>query len=217
MSITVVLADNHPIVREGLRSIIAGNKFGIEITGEASDGYEVLKIARENPADVYILDISMPNLNGLETTERLIEQNPSTKIIILSIHDSRIFVERALKSGARGYILKDDATEKIPQAITDVYRGKYYLSPGVSKFVVHGFLAKLRGYAKHKEIVKLTKREKEILQLISEGSTNKETAQRLNISLNTVHVHRNNIMRKLDIHNQAELIRYAIKEGITKI
>jgi len=217
MSITVMIADDHPIVRDGIKSIVEREAHNIKIIAEVSNGKEVLKIAKENPADIYIIDISMPILNGIETTERLLGLEPNSKVIILSIHDSRIFVEKALKSGARGYILKEDATETIIQAIKDIHNGKYYLSPGVSKYIVHGFLGKLSRHRKHKEIVCLTKREREIIQLIAEGFTNKDIARKLNISLNTAHVHRNNIMQKLDIHKQADLIRYAIKEGISNL
>ena len=142
---------------------------------------------------------------------------PRSKVIILSIHDSRIFVEKALESGAKGYVLKEDTTEDVIHAIQEVYSGRFFLSPGVSKFVVHGFLGKIHGYKRYKKIVNITKREREILQLIAEGFTNKEIASKLKLSLNTVHVHRNNIMQKLDIHKQADLIRFAIKEGISKL
>lgn len=217
MSIKVILADDHPVVRDGIKFIINRKGTDIAIIGEASNGSEVLDMAKEDPADVYVLDISMPILNGIETTERLIKLEPQSKVIILSIHDSRIFVEKALKSGARGYILKESVTEEVINAISEVYRGRFFLSPGVSKFVVQGFLGKKHGYKKYQKIVSLTRREREILQLIAEGFTNKETARKLNLSLNTVHVHRKNIMEKLDIHKQADLIRYALKEGISNL
>ncbi|MCK4395702.1 response regulator transcription factor [candidate division WOR-3 bacterium] len=217
MSIKVILADDHPVVRDGIKFIINRKGTDIAIIGEASNGSEVLDMAKEDPADVYVIDISMPILNGIETTERLIKLEPQSKVIILSIHDSRIFVEKALKSGARGYILKESVTEEVINAIREVYKGRFFLSPGVSKFVVQGFLGKRHGYKKYQKIVSLTRREREILQLIAEGFTNKETARKLNLSLNTVHVHRKNIMEKLDIHKQADLIRYALKEGISNL
>jgi len=189
----------------------------IEVTGEAANGNEVLKMAKKTPADVYILDISMPVLNGIETANRLIRMDPKSKIIMLSIHDSRIFVEKALKSGARGYLSKESATEDVIQAIREVYLGRYFLSPAISKFVVNGFLDKIHHYKKYKKVVHLTAREKEILQLIAEGFANKEISVKLNLSLNTVHVHRKNIMQKLDIHKQANLVRYAIKEGLSNL
>lgn len=217
MIIKVLLADDHPVVRDGLRSTIDKMGGDIKIIGEASNGNEVLEIAKKNLVDIYILDISMPILNGIETANRLIKMDPKSKIIILSIHDSRIFVEKALKSGARGYILKESATEEVIQAIREVYIGRFFLSPAISKFVVHGFLDKMHHYKRHEKVIYLTAREQEILQLIAESFTNKEIAIKLNLSLNTVHVHRKNIMQKLDIHKQADLIRYAIKEGISKL
>jgi DNA-binding NarL/FixJ family response regulator len=217
MSIRVILADDHPIVREGIKSIIKREARDIEVIGEAENGNEVLEMAKEDPADIYILDISMPILNGIETLVRLIKRQPQSKAIILSIHDNRSFVHKALESGARGYVLKENATEDIIHAIREVHRGRYYLSPGVAKYVIHRSLAKMLGYSKNREIVALTRRETQILQLIAEGFTNKEIAQKLELSLNTVHVHRKNIMGKLDIHKQADLIRYALKEGISQL
>lgn len=217
MSIKIILADDHPIVRDGLRFIIEKKGGDIKIIGEASNGNEVLEMARKNYADVYVLDISMPILNGIDTTDRLLKMNPKSKIIILSIHDSRIFVEKALKTGAKGYLLKESATEEVIHAIREVYMGRYFLSPSISKFVVHGFLGNMQDYKRDSNKGNLTKREREILQLIAEGFTNKEIAGKISLSLHTVHVHRNNIMRKLEIHKQADLIRYALKEGISEL
>lgn len=217
MSIKVILADDHPVVRDGIRAVFNRKAKDIEIIGEAVNGREVLKIAQNRPADVYVLDISMPVLNGIETAERLMKMDPKSKIIMLSIHDEKTFVERSLESGAQGYVLKESATEELIQAIREINQGKYFLSPGVSKFIVQEFLGKRGRYGRQEKIVTLTRREKGILQLIGEGLTNKEIARQLNISLNTVHVHRNNIMDKLDIHRQAHLIRYALKEGISNL
>ena len=216
MSIKVILGDDHPVVRDGIRAVLNRKAKDIEIIGEAANGREVLKIAQNRPADIYVLDVSMPVLNGIETAERLMRMDPKSKIIMLSIHDEKTFVERSLESGAQGYVLKESATEELIQAIREINQGKYFLSPGVSKFIVQEFLGKRQHYGRQKKIVTLTRREKGILQLIGEGLTNKEIAGQLKISLNTVHVHRNNIMDKLDIHRQANLIRYALKEGISK-
>jgi len=217
MSIKILIADDHPIVIAGLRAIIAKTAEDIKIMGEASNGKEVLEIAKHYPADVYILDISMPILNGIETASRLIKINPRSKIIILSIHDSSAFVEKAFESGAKGYILKESATEDIVSAIHQVYLGKCFLSPSISKIMVNVFFGRRKNRDRTKSVAILTKKEMDILQLIGEGSTAKEIAQNLNISLNTVQVHRKNIMKKLDIHESANLIRYAIKEGISKL
>jgi len=217
MSIRVLLADDHPVVRDGLRSVIDKKAEDIKIIGEASNGNDVLEIAKKNQVDIYVLDISMPILNGIETTDRLMKMNPDSKIIMLSIHDGHIFVEKALKRGARGYILKESATEEVIHAIREVYKGRFFLSPTISKFIVKGFLGKMQGHRRYEKPVNLTQREREILQLIAESFANKEIARKLNISLYTVQVHRRNIMQKLDIHKHADLIRYAIKEGISKL
>jgi DNA-binding NarL/FixJ family response regulator len=217
MSIRVVLADDHPIVRAGLRAVIEKSKEDIVIVDEAINGKDVLKIAEKSAVDVYLLDVEMPHLNGIETAERLLGKDPKTKIIILSIHDSRIFVHRALRSGVKGYILKENATEEVIQAIQEVFRGRFFLSPGISSYIVDGFLGKVGARKEKSAETGLTKREREVLQLIGEGSTNKEIAQKLNLYLNTVHVHRRNLMQKLNIHKQADLIRYTIKEGISKL
>ena len=217
MSIKVMLADDHAVVRDGIKAIVDRKGKDIIISGEASNGSEVLKIAKNNPADVYVIDISMPILNGLDTTIQLKKMDSRSKIIILSMHDDRSLVEKAFKYGAKGYILKESATEEVIHAIHEVYRGRYYLTPKVSKFIVEGYLDNKSSLFSDKESNSLTKREREILQLIAEGFTNKEIAKHLNISLNTAHIHRNNIMRKLDIHKQADLVRYALKEGISHL
>ncbi|MGA2585593.1 MAG: response regulator transcription factor [Candidatus Aminicenantales bacterium] len=217
MSIRVVLADDHPVVRAGLRAVIEKSKEDIAIVDEAINGMEVLKIAEKSPADVYLLDVEMPHLNGIETAERLLKKDPKAKIIILSIHDSRIFVQRALRCGVKGYILKESATDEVIQAIQEVYKGRFFLSPGISNYIVDGFLGKIGAGKDKNEGNGLTKREREIVQLIGEGCTNKEIAQKLNLYLNTVQVHRRNLMHKLNIHKQADLIRYTIKEGISKL
>ena len=217
MSIRVVLADDHPIVRAGLRAVIEKSKEDIAIVDEAVNGIEVLDIAEKNAVDVYLLDVEMPHLNGIETAERLLKKDPKAKIIILSIHDSRIFVHRALRCGVKGYILKESAIEEVTKAIQEVFKGRFFLSPGISNYIVDGFLGKI-GAGKDKSAGDgLTKREREVLQLIGEGSTNKEIAQKLNLYLNTVQVHRRNLMHKLNIHKQADLICYTIKEGISKL
>ena len=217
MSIEVILADDHAVVRDGIKAVVERKGQDIKIVGEASNGKEVLEMAKSKPADVYVLDVAMPILNGIETTERLRKIDKNCKIIILSVHDDRSFVEKALKYGAHGYILKESATEEIIQAIREVYTDKYFLSPKISKFIVDGYLGKRYHYEPNKNVIDLTKREREILQLIAEGFTNKEIATQLKLSLNTVHVHRNNLMKKLGIHRQADLVRYALKEGITHL
>jgi len=217
MIIEVIIADDHAVVRDGIKAIIEGKGKDIKIIGEASNGREVLEIAENNPADVYVLDLAMPILNGIETAACLRKMDTTCKIVILSMHDDRNLVNKALQYGVHSYILKDTASEEIIHAINEVYMGRFFLSPKISKFVVQGFLEKTNYVDQNKNAIELTKREREILQLIAEGFTTKEIAIQLNIAIDTVHTHRNNIMQKLDIHKQAGLIRYALKEGISHL
>ena len=214
MAIKVILADDHAIVRDGLKSVIDKKGDGIVVIGEATNGNDVLKMSKTNPADVYLLDISMPILNGIETTHRLINKSPKSKVIMLSMHDDRTFVVKALQSGARGYILKESATDEIVFGINEVYLGRYYLTPKISSYLVEDFLE--REPSEH-HLAELSSRERGILQLLAEGLNNKEIAEKLSLSVNTVHVHRNNIMKKLNIHRQADLIKYALKEGVAQL
>ena len=221
MRIKVLVADDHPVVRDGLRATVQMSQTqdhdDIEVVAEASNGHEVLEIAETTPIDVFILDIKMPLLNGIETASRLVRMKPSSKIIILSTHDSRFFVEKALKAGARGYILKESSTDEILKAIREVHSGKVFLSPAVTQYIVDGFIKKAHPGEKGPTLVTLTTREKEILQLLAEGYASRDIAERLFLSLNTVRVHKKNIMQKLDVHSQVDLVRYAIKEGISKL
>jgi DNA-binding NarL/FixJ family response regulator len=220
MSIRVFLADDHPILREGLRSGIEAKCNDIQVVGEASDGLAVLETVEKQSVDVYVLDMSMPVLNGIETTQRLIQKNSQSKVIILSVHDSRDIVEKAFRIGVRGYLVKESSTAELIQAIREVYKGNFFISPAISGFLVDRFLtgqSKTRSRDVFETAAALTPREREILQLIAEGLTVKEIASKLDLSLNTALVHRKNIMRKLDFHKQADLIRYAIKEGISKL
>jgi DNA-binding NarL/FixJ family response regulator len=211
-----VLADDHSIVRQGLAAIISQEK-DIKVIAEASNGQEVVELARKLLPDIFIIDIAMPILNGLEATNRIIQFNPNNKIIILSMHDNRAFVEKALSFGIKGYVLKDSAADEIIQAIRIVNKDEYFLSPKISNFVIRDYIDRTGKNVRHQKIVALTQREREILQLIAEGLTNKEIAKQLKISLKTALAHRNNIMQKLGIHRHADLIKYALKEGITTI
>ena len=217
MSIEVIIGDDHNIVREGIKEVIERKAKDIKVIGEASNGNEILNLAKTKPADVYIIDITMPILNGIETTDRLVRMNPKSKIIILSMHNNRNLIEKAFKYGAKGYILKESDVEEVIHAIREVYMNRFFLSSKISKFVVHSFLGKKHSSKAVKILGQLTRREREILQLIGEGFDDKEIAIKLNVSLHTAHAHRKSIMRKLDIHKQADLIRYALKEGICKL
>ena len=217
MGIKVVLADDHDVVLDGIRAVVERNSDDISIVYQGCNGKEVLKYAKEHPVDIYIIDISMPVLNGIDTTARLTKQFPDAGVIILSMHDDRTFVEKALRNGARGYVLKENATDEIIEAIREVHDGRMFMSSKISKYVQHDFHGKRSQYSKYDKVVELTRKEREVLQLISEGYSNREVAESMCLSANTIHAHRNNIMRKLDIHRQADLIRYAIKEGISAL
>lgn len=215
MSINVVLADDHSIVRAGIKSVL-NMETDINICGEATTGTELLALARKCPADIYIVDISMPDLNGIDAIDRLHTIEPDFKALVLSMHDSRTFVEKAIRAGARGYILKEKAADEIVSAVRAVYAGGYFISPQIQGFVVEGFLNK-RNPASARQSGALTRQERRILQLIAEGNTNRDISELLHIAMNTVHAHRNSLMRKLNIHKQSELIRYALKEGLTSV
>lgn len=218
MSIRVLIADDHPVVRDGLRLTIERSGEDIVVVGEASDGMEVLKMAAPSRADVIILDITMPNMNGIETARELLTRSPASKIIMLSLHDTKAMVEEALAAGARGYLTKEMATRTVVEAVTEVHAGHYYLCPQIAHFVIETGLAGDRGSRKRGAArVALTGQERKVLQLIAEGHSNKEVAARLDVSVNTVHAHRNSVMAKLNIHKQAALVRYAIKAGIAKL
>lgn len=213
MGITVIIADDHAIVREGIKTILERGAPDIRCVGEASNGKEVLELAAARPAGVYVLDIAMPYLNGIETTIRLIKKDPESRVILMSMHNDASMIDLALRSGARGYVLKEDASEEVLTAIKSVAKGQHFLSPGVSGFVVRGFLDAAKQPAECRQ--NLSSREKEILQLIAEGNTTREIAAHLGISIHTVHTHRKSIMHKLDMHRQSELIRYALREIVS--
>jgi DNA-binding NarL/FixJ family response regulator len=211
-----MLVDDHPIVRQGIKSIIS-RESDIKVTAEASDGLEAIKLARQRPPDVVIMDISLPNMNGLEASYQIFKHNKYIKILILTMHENRVFAEKALSCGAKGYILKESAPDEIVPAIRAVNEGRYYLGSKISDFIVRDYISTRDKSVKLKSISLLTDREREILQLIAEGLSSKDISNKLNISLKTALVHRNNIMQKLDLHTQAQLIRFALKEGIINL
>jgi DNA-binding NarL/FixJ family response regulator len=217
MEISVIIADDHAIVREGVKALLNKVDSSIKVLGEASNGNEVLDIVKEARVDVCILDISMPLLNGFETIARLSKISPNTKVIVLSMHDDRASVKKALKVGAKGYLLKDNAIEEIVKAIHDVNHELFYLSSKISNYIVEEFVCERHDDIKAESIIELTGKEREILQLIAEGYTSKEIASQLDMSHHTVNVHRNNIMQKLGLHKLTELVKYAIlKKGLLR-
>ena len=218
MSLRVVIADDHPVVRDGLRLALERSGKDIVIAGEASDGMEVLEMAGTKPTDVFILDIIMPKLNGIETTRELLRRFPGAKIIMLSLHDTKAMVEGSLSAGARGFLTKETVTRNVVDAVAEVHAGRYYLCPAVAHFVVEAGLTGKKGSRKRGEApVALTVNERKVLQLIAEGHSTKEIAAMQGLSANTIHTHRNRVMAKLNIHKQADLVRYAVKAGIAKL
>lgn len=216
MPIKVILADDHSIVREGLKAVLKKTAADIIVAGEVSDGNAALELAKKTPADIYVLDITMPSLNGLEAMARLLRRDKKAKIIILSMHDDRPTIEKALRAGARGYLIKETAAEDIVCALRAVYNGRHFLSPSISGVEIDDILDAPFDKLK-KQGSALTSREREIVQLIAEGLGDKQIAYKFKISGNTIHVHRHNISLKLDIHKQTDLVRYAVKEGIAKL
>ena len=212
--INIILADDHVMVRQGVRMMLETAKDEFKVIGEVSNGEELLELAQKTPADVFIVDISMPVLNGTEAVHKLLKIDRKAKVLILSMYDDRVSVEKALKAGAKGFVVKVSRAEELLDAVREVAAGRFYFGGKISKFLVQGFLGK---HAPKKRDAHLTAKEKEVLQLIAEGYSSKQIAKHFTLSLNTIHVHRNNIMRKLGIHKQAELVRYALKEGIAQL
>jgi two-component system response regulator NreC len=215
--IRIVLADDHAVVRDGIKAVIRHLGENIAIVGEAATGKEVLEIAQDKAVDVFVLDLEMPELDGIETIDRLNERHGPVKVVLLSMYDEKILVERAIRAGARAYILKESTAEEIIKAIEEVHNGGYFFSPKISGYLVQEFLHEPHSKAPQSLDTELTSRQTEILKRVCRGLTEKEIAFELNISPNTVHVHINNIMNKVQIHNKAGLIKYAIKMGFVQL
>ena len=211
----IVIADDHQIVRQGLQSLIK-NENDLEVVGVADNGRRALQMARRLKPDVVIMDIAMPELNGIDAARQIVNEVPGVKIIALSMHSDRHFVEEMLRAGVMGYLLKESAFEELIKAVRVVCAGKKYLSPDVTEIVLRDFLAPPGGKGAETERG-LTLREREVLQLIAEGRATKEIAERLHISVKTIETHRRNIMDKLNLHTVAELTKYAVRHGITSI
>ena len=211
----IVLADDHAIVRTGVRTVLERLGKDMQVVAELSNGKELVDYAKDHPDDIYVVDISMPVMNGIEAVEQMTKLHPEIKIIMLSMYDDRLSVEKSLKAGAKGFIVKVSAADEIVSAIEEICAGRFYLCNKVSKYIVQGFLGKTS--SRKRDGTGLTPKEKEVLQLIAEGYSSKQIAKSFNLSLNTIHVHRNNIMKKLGIHKQTELVRFAIKEGIAQL
>ncbi len=215
MKYRIVIADDHRIVRQGLRSLVE-QESDLEVVGMAADGRQALLMTRRLIPDVVIMDISMPDLNGIDATCQIVKEVPGVKVIALSMHSEKQLIDGMLRAGASGYLLKESAFEELIKAIRIVCAGKKYLSPDVTDIVLQDYLNPSIDND-HPLTPDLTLREREVLQLIVEGCATKEVANRLNISIKTVESHRSRIMNKLGLHTVAELTKYAIRCGITSL
>ena len=207
----VLLADDHTLVRAGLRKLVESIP-DMEVVGEADDGLALLTLVEQMQPHLVLMDIAMPGLNGLEATLRLLKLSPQTKVMVLSMHQNEEYVRQALRNGAVGYMLKDAAPMELDLALKAVLRGETYLSPAVSKGLVSDYLQRLR--SEEPQGGQLTPRQREVLQLVAEGHSSKEIARRLGLSVKTVDTHRTQLMKQLDIHEVAGLVRYAMRMGL---
>ncbi len=207
MPTKILLADDHALIRQGLRALL--EKLGFQVVGEAADGQETLRSVEKTQPDVAILDISMPILNGLDAARELKKTSPRTKVILLTQHDEDQYVTESMRAGVKGYVLKSQASQDLVHAIQEVCRGSIYLSPNISRAVVDAYLSKSNVPADP-----LSGRERQVLQLVSEGKSTKDVALHLGISVKTAESHRARLMKKLDIHETASLVRYAIRSGL---
>ena len=213
--IKVVVADDHTILRQGIKALL-DNQEEIEVVGEAKDGREAIKAIEELSPDVILMDIAMPGLNGLEATRRIKKKFPKTKVVVLTMHTNEEYIFQILNAGADGYLVKETAFQDLISAISSVHRGEAFMSPSISKKVMTDYIQRAQG-EERVGFDTLTTREREILQLVAEGNSNKKIAEVLFISPKTVETHRAHIMDKLNIHDRAGLIKYAIRKGMINL
>ncbi|AFL89373.1 response regulator containing a CheY-like receiver domain and an HTH DNA-binding domain [Terriglobus roseus DSM 18391] len=211
--VRIVLADDHTVLRAGLKSLLERQR-DFEVVGEAGDGRELLRVVDEQRPDVVISDISMPKLNGVEGTSQIVAKHPKTHVIVLSMHTDEAYVLRALKAGARGYLVKESAEADLMMAIRTVHAGKAFFSPSVSALLVEDYVRQMRDRGVEDSYELLSSREREVLQLVAEGQSNKDIAQQLGLSVYTIETHRGNLLQKLNLHSVPELILYAVRKGV---
>ena len=211
--IRILIADDHGIVRKGLRLQLEQNT-DFEVVGEATEGREAVRMAEELLPDVVIMDIAMPNLNGIQATTQVVKKNPQIGVIILSMYSDETYLMRTLAAGAKGYLLKDSADVDLHRAVEVVAQGKPFFSPAIADTLLEDYMRQLQQRGLQDSYDLLTEREKEILQLLAEGKSNKDVAGILNLSTNTVETHRTRIMQKLDLHSTADIVLYAVRKGI---
>ena len=213
MSVRILLADDHGVVRKGLRFLLERQP-GMEVVGEAGDGREATRLAELLTPDIVIMDIAMPLLNGIEATAQIVKRDPKLGVIILSMHSDEDYLLSALNAGAKGYLLKDSAEVDLVRAIQAVMRGTPFFSPEIAKTMLEDYMRFLQQRNLQDSYELLTEREKEVLQLLAEGKSNKEVATILDISVYTVDTHRMHLMQKLNLHNTAEIVLYAVRKKI---
>jgi len=211
--IRIAIADDHGVMREGLRLQLQQHA-DFEIVGEAVDGRQAVKIADELAPDVMIMDIGMPNLNGIDATTQIVKRNPKVRVIILSVHSDEEYILRALNAGAKGYLLKESAHLDLKRAVESVAQGNSFFSPTISRMLMEDFVQQLQRRGLKDSYDLLTDREKEILQLLAEGRSNKDVAAMLNLSVYTVETHRTRIMQKLDLHSAVDIVMYAVRKKL---
>jgi DNA-binding NarL/FixJ family response regulator len=213
MRTTVLLADDHGLVRKGLRFVLE-HEPGIEVAGEAADGREAVRLAEELNPNVVVMDIAMPQLNGIDATAQIVKRDPSIGVIMLSVHSDESYLLRALSAGAKGYLLKDSAELDVVRAVQSVAQGRPFFSPGIAKTLLEDYMRYLQQRDLQDSYDLLTDREKQVLQLLAEGKSNKEVATLLDLSLYTVETHRTHLMQKLNLHNTAEIVLYAVRKRV---
>jgi DNA-binding NarL/FixJ family response regulator len=212
-TIRILLADDHTVMRSGLRLLLERQP-NLQVVGEAADGREAVELAASERPNVVVMDIAMPNLNGVEATRQITNRSPDTAVVILSMHSDESYVIRSLKAGARAYLLKDSAEADLIAAIHAITEGKSFFSPAVRQILKEDYVHQLREVGAEDSYELLTTREREVLQMVAEGKSNKEVANLLNLSLYTVETHRTHILQKLNLHSVPELILYAVRKGI---
>jgi two-component system, NarL family, response regulator NreC len=214
-SIRILIADDHTLFRKGLRLLLE-NQPGFEVLADAADGRAAVALAEQFSPDVVVMDVAMPVLNGIEAARQISSKSARTAVVFVSMHSDESYVLKALKSGARGYLLKDSAEQDLINAVVAVSEGKAFFSPAISKMLMEDYIRQMQGRQVEDSYELLSTREREILQLLAEGRNNKEIASLLNLSLYTVETHRSNILQKLNLHSQAELILYAVRKGVIR-
>jgi two-component system, NarL family, response regulator NreC len=211
--VRIALADDHTLVREGLRKIIEAQP-GWQVVSEAADGRQAVSQALELKPDVLIVDLAMPQLSGVDAIQQIVRRLPSTRVLVLSMHADEVYVTRALRAGAHGYLLKDSAGTDLLRAVTALCQNKSYFSPAVSRVMLDDYVRQLAERGITDRFDTLSEREREVFQLIAEGRVNKEIAEILGLSPSTVETHRSRIMEKLDVHSAVEIVLYAVRKGI---